>query len=235
VALQRQLRQTSQPNLLNKISRFWLKGPAFAGLFFVLSAGTGGFPPGASRLSAAGQQYFRAFIDVFTPLVLKREKKPGGNARWGDKNRDCAGLVRYLFWEALQAHGETFFDAYPQTRGLNPGDRRGFKGVAEFWSRGNYTAPDLIRQARPLGRGVVASALKTGDLLYFNSAELKIRHVMLVIRAERDIFLVYHTGDVRNELRIRTLADIAALAETEWHPDSGNPVFQGFFRPVFLD
>ena len=81
MALQRQLRQTSQPNLLNKISRFWLKGPAFAGLFFVLSAGTGGFPPGASRLSAAGQQYFRAFIDVFTPLIYVA--KSGRSARWG--------------------------------------------------------------------------------------------------------------------------------------------------------
>lgn len=58
---------------------------------------------------------------------------------------------------------------------------------------------------------------------------------MLVIRSQREIFLVYHTGDVRNELRIRTLDDIAALPEIEWHPDGTNPVFQGFFRPIFLD
>lgn len=211
---------------------FRLEGPAFAGLFFalslILSAHT------AAKLSAPGQQYFRNFLDAFTPLVLKREKK-GGNPRWGGKNRDCAGLVRYLFWEALQPHREDFFDMYPAVRAVRRPDFREFSAIETAWAKDNFTAPQLIARSVFQTRALDKNRLKSGDLLYFQSAELKIRHVMLVLRTGAEIFLVYHTGDARNELRIRTLLDIANLTESEWHPEPANPVFRGIYRPMFLD
>ncbi len=214
---------------------FRFKGPAFAGLFFALILMPGvGFPAQGAKLSASGQQYFRAFLEAFTPLVLKREKK-GGNPRWGGKNRDCAGLVRYLFWEALQAHREDFLDIYPAVRSLRRPMAAEFSAIESDWSRDNFTASQLIARSVFVSRSPSRLRLKTGDLMYFQSPELKIRHVMLVVHAGSEIYLVYHTGDARNELRIRTLADIAALPESEWHPESSNPVFQGIYRPLFLD
>ncbi len=208
------------------------KGPAFAGLFFALSFAL----PAAPRLSRSQQEYFRRFIEVFTPAVLKRHGVHGGNYRWDAKNRDCAGLVRYVFWEAMQRHDERFRAHYRELHALAIAEPPGnFAAVQGAWIESNLTAPQLITRSRPLGRALPHKALKTGDLLYFRSDELKIRHVMLVLRAGATPYLIYHTGDQRDELRIRTLSDMLSLDENHWHPDTQNPVFQGYFRPEFLD
>ncbi len=235
------------------------KGPAFAGLFFALSIL---FPLQAAalpRLPAADQHYFRHFIEVFTPTLLARNRKTtGANAhyqlsgdhyrpsagaqahsvnhyRWDKKNRDCAGLVRYLFWEAMQPHNDAFLQKYPAMRSFPANPPAALLQLRPAWAQDNLNAAQLISRSRPLGRGMPASALKTGDLLYFQSAELRIRHVMLVVRSGASVFLVYHTGDDRDELRIRTFADLTALPEAQWHAEAQNPVFRGVYRPQFLD
>jgi uncharacterized protein len=212
------------------------KGPALAGLFFGLSFGLSiTYADAAAKLSAQEQDSFRTFIEAFMPAVLRQEKKHG-NYRWHSSNRDCAGLVRYVFWEALQSHDDRFLDYYPAMRGSDL-NRRSFRtrDVAMQWQQTNQTATQLIVHSRQLTRSPNENELKTGDLFYFFSPELRIRHVMMVIRARHRVFLVYHTGDQRDELRIRNLADLAALPETQWHADAQNPVFQGVFRPQFLD
>ena len=212
------------------------RGPAVAGLFFALFI-TWGISPQPRKLSHAGQSYFRAFLEAFTPLVLKHERSgKGGNYRWGDKNRDCAGLVRYLFWEAMQTHDEVFGARYPELSQLIQSPHAGeFTRISRDWSVSNYTAAQLRTRVRSVGRSVPAELLRSGDLLFFESPELRIRHTMLLLRSGAGIYLVYHTGDERNELRIRTLDDLKVLPGTEWHPEAANPVFQGFFRPQFLD
>lgn len=219
------------------------KGPALAGLFFALSFLHPLYTADLPRLSGGDQQYFRRFIEVFTPTLLGRERETtavkthsAGHYRWDKKNRDCAGLVRYLFWEAMQAHNDAFLQQYPAMRSLavvNPPS--GLMRLRPAWNHDNLTAVQLVARSRNIGRDLPARALKTGDLLYFQSAELKIRHIMLVIRSGSALFLVYHTGDDRDELRIRTFADITALPETQWHPEPQNPVFRGIYRPQFLD
>lgn len=216
-----------------------LKGPALAGLFFVLTSPFWAQSPAAARLSAAGQVYFRQFVERFTPLVVQNDRGRGpgnrGNYRWDKTNRDCAGLVRYVYREALTEHGVAFFDRYPTLNGISRPQNTGELKRALFaWQNRNNTARDMITHSVFIGRVTDQGSLKTGDLLYFESSELKIRHVMLVVRAAADIFLVYHTGDDRDELRIRTLADIRGLPESQWHPDTANPVFRGIYRPTFL-
>jgi len=211
------------------------KSPAIAGLFFILNL----FSPVAAaempKLSADAQLQFRGFLEAFTPQVLRLEPKRA-NYRWHSSNRDCAGLVRYLFWEAMQPHDERFFDHYPRIRGAKALQRtQALKQVAMAWQKENQTADQLINHSLRISRDTNTAQLKTGDLLYFYSTELKIRHVMLIIRSGSAVLAVYHTGDQRGELRIRTLADLAALPENQWHPDAQNPVFQGVFRPRFLN
>lgn len=224
------------------------KGPAFAGLFFALSILCPLHVADLPRLPAVDQQYFRHFIEVFTPTLLGRDRKtaaagqpPGaqthsaGHYRWDKKNRDCAGLVRYLFWEAMQPHNDAFLQQYPAMRSLPANPPRTLLQLRPAWSHDNVNAAQLIGRSRPIGRSMPVHSLKTGDLLYFQSAELRIRHVMLVVRSGASVFLVYHTGDDRDELRIRTFADIAALPEAHWHPEVQNPVFRGVYRPQFLE
>ena len=247
------------------------KGPAFAGLFFALSVLYPLHAADLPRLPAADQQYFRHFIEVFTPTLLARDRKttgahtpdrasgnhyrpsaaatqpaghyrlsgaagqPTDHYRWDKKNRDCAGLVRYLFWEAMQPHNDAFLQKYPAMRSFPANPPAALLRLKPAWSYDNLNAAQLIGRSRPIDRSLQVNSLKTGDLLYFQSAELKIRHVMLVVRSGAAVFLVYHTGDDRDELRIRTFADIMALPEAHWHPEVQNPVFRGVYRPQFLD
>lgn len=210
-----------------------VKGPAYAGLFFALSGVLWAEP----RLSAAGQAHFRRFIEAFTPLVVRYERRDRRlNYRWHATGRDCAGLIRYVFYEALVRHDEAFFSRYPELARIgnypNPGE---FSAVQSVWSSHNSTAPELLHKARYLNRTATAASLKSGDIFYYESAEWRIRHAMLVLRAGSRVFLVYHTGDARNELRLRTLEDLRQWHEPQWHPEPGNPVFRGVYRPFFLD
>lgn len=211
------------------------KSPAFAGLFFTLNLACTSTYAGSLKLSADSQQKFRAFVEAFSPLVLRLEPK-GANYRWHASNRDCAGLVRYVFWEAMQQHDDRFYDRYPAMRSVNAlAKSKLLTEIASAWQNGNLTAQQLIQHSHRLARVARPARLKTGDLLYFYSAELKIRHVMMIVRAGAGVLAVYHTGDARAELRIRTLPDLEALPESQWHPVAENPVFQGVFRPQFLD
>jgi len=214
------------------------KGPAFAGLFFALSILCPLHAADLPRLAAGDQQYFRHFIEVFTPTLLARDRKAAGantHYRWDKKNRDCAGLVRYLFWEAMQPHNDAFLQQYPAMRSFPANPPAALLKLRPAWGHDNLNAAQLISRSRPIGRSMPVNSLKTGDLLYFLSAELKIRHVMLVVRSGAAVFLVYHTGDDRDELRIRTFTDITGLPDANWHPEAQNPVFRGVYRPVFLD
>lgn len=225
------------------------KGPAFAGLFFALSFLCPLHVVDLPQLPAVDQQYFRHFIEIFTPTLLGHDRKTAGarsrptghdrlsagHYRWDKKNRDCAGLVRYLFWEAMQTHNDAFLQHYPAMRSFPANPPASLLRLRPAWNQDNLSAAQLIGRSRLVGRGMPVNSLKTGDLLYFQSAELKIRHVMLVVRSGASVFLVYHTGDDRDELRIRTFADISALPEGHWHPEPQNPVFRGVYRPAFLD
>ncbi|MBV6493957.1 MAG: hypothetical protein LDLANPLL_01981 [Turneriella sp.] len=228
-----------QSNLLrNKTRRLFRKGLALAGLFFALPFLFSLASLRAAQLEklpADSQENFRKFIEEFTPLVLKYEKA-GRNPRWGNKNKDCAGLVRYLFWEALQDHNESFYTIYPEMYAIPKAlaDKKA-QQLRQGWMKSATTASGLVRHTTYLGKERTQLQLKTGDILFFESRRLKIRHVMLVVRVQEELYLVYHTGDTRNELRIRTFADLGALLETHWHATPTNPVFQGFFRPSFLD
>lgn len=224
--------QQNQPRR-GKIRTLLLKSPALAGLFFSFAVTAADAP----RLSASGQAYFRRFVEHFTPLVVRNEKRDRRqNFRWDAANRDCAGLVRYVFHEALSRHSESFFTHYPDmARVSNYSGARELAATARYWAEGNQTAPDLLRHARYLGRETESQNLKTGDILYYESPTWHIRHVMLVVRSGNTVFLVYHTGDQRDELRLRTVDDMRRQNEPQWHPDRENPVFRGIYRAHFLD
>ncbi len=215
------------------------RGPAFAGLFFALSILYPVYVADLPRIAESDQLYFRHFIEVFTSTLLSRDRKAAanypGHYRWDKKNHDCAGLVRYLFWEAMQSHNDAFLQQYPAMRSFPANPPASLLKLRPAWSHDNLNAAQLIARSRPVGRSLPLNALKTGDLLFFQSAELKIRHVMLVVRTGAAVFLVYHTGDDRDELRIRTFTDITGLADANWHPEPQNPVFRGVYRPAFLD
>lgn len=217
-----------------------MKSPAIltAGLFFVLGIFQSLPSNPHERLSPQAQAYVRRFIERIAPTVLTLEKKSAlANYRWGDKNRDCAGLVRYLIWEAMQQHDANFWRIYPGTRTLTNNEFSSeFAQLQRAWTKNNFTAEELVRASRIIGRNIGSLRLQTGDILYYRSTELKLRHVMLVVKNKAHLYFIYHTGDARRELRIRTLADLRALENSAWLPDAENPIFRGVYRPsLFSD
>lgn len=156
--------------------------------------------------------------------------------RWDKSQHDCAGFVRYVFAEALAEHPESFRERYPAVRALaRPAEPGELRTVRIFWLQNNTTLPGLLTKFRFMSRDLAWEELKTGDILYFESAELKIRHIMLVVRPGKELFLVYHTGDERDKVLVRTPEDLIRHEQPHWHPNKSNPAFRGYYRPEFLD
>jgi uncharacterized protein YfaT (DUF1175 family) len=213
-----------------------IRSPAVAGFLFLLFLSHADSSPDTPQLSASGQLYVRRFIEQFAPLIVQNERHSRRlNFRWDLTNRDCAGLVRYVFHEALSPHRESFFAHYPELYRLGNYPNQGeLSRARRYWNTGNQTTPDLLQHTRYIGRQTGLQNLKTGDIVYYESSELRVRHLMLVVRSGRGIFLFYHTGDQRDELRLRTVEDLRRMEVPHWHPDADNPAFRGVYRPAFL-
>ena len=173
--------------------------------------------------------------------------------QWNPEQRDCAGLVRFAWREALRRH-----------------DRQWFQRMGE-----NYdpVAPDLTRDiAAPLGGKLFLSAgrfsefadaqtLKTfnvefigrdrsrakpGDLIFFHQPWVQKFpfHVMIflgephVASEGTNDWVVYHTGATANDAGTVKKVRLAVLdqhPDKRWRPITTNPNFLGFYRLKILN
>ena len=156
-----------------------------------------------------------------TALAQARRIDPA----WEEKQRDCAGLVRFAFRSAYarlapaRAAEGLFRDA--QGRPAHFAD-----------------AATLLRGSFGLvGRGdAVRAGLRSGDLLAFARDEDggPVMHLMLVVAPEDPAhghaLVVYHPGEQGAAVRTGRLADLARDAPAGWRPVPENPLFLGFYR-----
>lgn len=143
---------------------------------------------------------------------------------WNPAQRDCAGLVRFVYRQA--------FAALEPARAVKPlwRDARGQPtdfADAEHLLSGSFAL---------LGRDDAARAtLQSGDLVAFRQGEpgAEVFHLMLVVK-DRDpahgAYVVYHPGEPGASLRGGPLDALARQAPHEWRPTSDNPAFLGFYR-----
>lgn len=201
--------------------------------------------PDALRL--VGQDRAR-FADWFARVAESQFYGMSGD--WRPENRDCSGLVRYAFVNALMPHDAAWYRKFrylPQP---------GLPAVAAYryplpllgksvWrvTDGPYR-PDDVQAGRFVGRTTVQyianfssfrvsrdpQAAQRGDLLIFLRPGLRAYHSMVYLGGGR---VVYHTGaspEEGGEVRLVTLATLMRHPDAAFHPTPTNPNFLGVYR-----
>ncbi len=209
-----------------------------------------GYPDAAELTSAAERVAFREW---FAAVAEAQYTAPAPD--WTE--RDCSGLLRYAFVEALEPKTAAWFAQFPF---LNPPRVPAVKTLSyplPVLSRsvfriapgsfreddveagrlvGLATAAELMRYATlPLGRSEAVA--ERGDLIFFVHplAEGSGYHSMVYLGDGR---VVYHTGlspEEGGEVRLLSLDTLRKHPDPSWHPDADNPNFLGFYRWKIVD
>ncbi len=202
-----------------------------------------GYPDAAELHSEEDR---RAFVDSFVAVALAQVGSTP-ESTFDPSQRDCAGLVRYAYREALKAHDAAFAARHlglrrlPEVRTFHypsvpflgtrlfrvrPG---GFDPAAV--ERDFAVAPEAVRLAEGSARRI-AGVPSAGDLALFRSAA-GVAHLMIIAGDGPDAPLVYHTGPHDGgpgEVRRASLLSLRSHPDSAWRPLAANPSFQGFFR-----
>ncbi len=144
---------------------------------------------------------------------------------WEEKQRDCAGLVRFAYRRAYAQ-----LDPAHVAAGL-------FRDAAgrplQFADAGTLLRGSFVR----IGRDEAARrTLRSGDLAAFAREEdgAPVFHLMLLVvpddPAHAPTLVVYHPGEPGAEVRLGRLDDLARDAPAGWRPVPENPLFLGFYR-----
>ncbi len=144
---------------------------------------------------------------------------------WHPEQRDCAGLVRFVY---RGAHKRFFPERLARPLWIDGRGQPSDFADAETLLTRNFVS---------LGRGPAArEALRTGDLVAFRQEQEAgpVFHLMLVVRPEDKAHaparVVYHPGEKGAAVRTGVLLRLATEAPIEWRPVTQNSAFLGFFR-----
>ena len=182
---------------------------------------------------------------------------------WNPEQRDCAGLVRFAWREALRPHDRPWFQRMgenydPVAPDLTPNITAPLRGKLFRTTSGSYTGEDItdgkyseFADAQTLKMFNVdfvsrdRQQARPGDLLFFHQPWVQkfSFHVMIFIGEPRVAsedardWVVYHTGaspeDEGTVKKVR-LAVLDQHPDKRWRPVSTNPNFLGFYRPKIL-
>jgi uncharacterized protein YfaT (DUF1175 family) len=184
--------------------------------------------------------------------------------QWIPEQRDCAGLVRFAWREALRPHDRTWFQRMdenynPVAPDLTPDIAAPLGGKLFRTALGSYLPKDLsagrfseFADAQTLKTfnvdfvGRDRSQAKPGDLIFFHQPWVQKFpfHVMIFIgephvagEGTQD-WVVYHTGANANDAGTVKKVRLAVLdqhPDKRWRPISTNPNFLGFYRLKILN
>jgi uncharacterized protein YfaT (DUF1175 family) len=144
---------------------------------------------------------------------------------WEERQRDCAGLVRFAYRSAFARLEPARVAAGIFRDG--EGKRSQFADAATLL-RGTFAL---------LGRdGATRREVRSGDLAAFMRDEdgVPVYHLMLLVvpddPAHAPALVVYHPGEKGAAVRMGRLDDLARDAPAGWRPVPENPLFLGFYR-----
>ena len=184
--------------------------------------------------------------------------------QWNPEQRDCAGLVRFAWREALRPHDRKWFQRMgenydPVAPDLTPNIAAPLGGKLFRTAPGTYVAQDLsagrfseFADAQTLKMfnvdfvGRDRSQAKPGDLIFFHQPWVQkfSFHVMIFlgephVAAEgTNDWVVYHTGANANDAGTAKKVRLAVLdqhPDKRWRPITSNPNFLGFYRLKILN
>lgn len=203
-----------------------------------------GYP---DSVELTGQDRTR-FADWFAAIA--ESQYYGMNADWNEQDRDCSGLVRYAFINALMPHDGAWFakfkflprPASPSVQGVRypmplisrsvfrvaggaygPGDVEAGRLV------GRTTAQYLLNYSMRLVSRDPAQAQR-GDVLFFIRPSQHSYHSMVYLGGG---MVVYHTGakpSEGGEVRLLSLQTLMKHPDPAFHPVTSNPDFLGVYR-----
>ncbi len=203
-------------------------------------------PTSAAFAAALGEEGDREAFRTWFVAMLEQQLE-GPSPAWEPAQRDCAGLLRFAFREALASHTTAWrervtFAAGPP--GQDPSPR-----FAPDWRQG-FPTPEgpqpfakgaYLRRLScvPLGRELQLA--RPGDLIFFarGGAHAQPDHAMAFVRPDVDgaPMLLYHTGPEGSgtarqpgELRRVRLDDLLHHPDPDFRPLPENPAFLGLYR-----
>jgi hypothetical protein len=182
-----------------------------------------------------------------TRLALYQTKKI--SPKWEEAQRDCAGLVRFAYREAIRLRSPE------DGRKLGIPDvlhlpvvsdftRAVFADISHLWQMG------IDREGKPrFGAFADAETLigynfrkkardlasaRNGDLLVFQKAleNDEPYHLMIFVKDRTGSLAVYHNGAEREEAQVRivSIADLLQSPDPVWIPTADNPHFLGVYE-----
>jgi uncharacterized protein len=184
--------------------------------------------------------------------------------QWNPEQRDCAGLVRFAWREALRPHDRKWFQRMgenydPVAPDLTPDIAAPLGGKLFRTASGTYQPKDLsagrfseFADAQTLKSfnvdfiGRERSQAKPGDLIFFHQPWVQkfSFHVMIFLGEPHvadegaNDWVVYHTGASANDdgtVKKVRLAVLDQHPDKRWRPVTGNPNFLGFYRLKILN
>jgi uncharacterized protein YfaT (DUF1175 family) len=219
-----------------------------------------GFPDAVELVDHSDREAFRHWFSAVAEAQFY-----AADPRWDRIHRDCAGLVRYSYKQALRRHDKSWLSGTPYLHRPNHPDirRYNFPEVPILGERVFRVSPGPYRpesgvegefsasaSARMLWEHntvfisrEVGQALR-GDLLFFFDPERHASpmHTMVLLDPPDqtdDPRVAYHTGNGsqgdKGEVRIVALSALRTHTDDHWHVRPDNPHFKGFYRWKILE
>lgn len=218
-----------------------------------------GFPDAAELRTFNDRESFRRWFTWVAELQFYKLSD-----QWNEEQRDCAGLVRFAWREALRPHDRPWFQRMgenydPVAPDLNSNITTPLRGKLFRTAPGPFNPADFSENrfsefadaqtlknfnAQFVGRD--REQAKPGDLLFFHQPWVQKFpfHVMIFIGEARVAsegshdWVVYHTGaspaDEGTVKKVR-LAVLDGHPDQRWRPIATNPNFLGFYRLKILN
>jgi uncharacterized protein YfaT (DUF1175 family) len=216
--------------------------------------------PDAAELADPSDR--RAFRDWFTAIAEAQFYRP--DPRWAVVHRDCAGLARFAYKEALRQHDRNWLARTPYLHRAANKDVRSYNypdvpvlGERIFRTLPGAFSPEVeverafshsasarvLWEINTVSMGKSATMARPGDMLFFRDPDNagSPMHSMILLdppEAPGGPRVVYHTGGDEQdpgEVRLVKIADLNSHRDDRWHVRSDNPHFLGYFRWKILE
>lgn len=247
---------SKQPNQPSGVSRRDAEKPARS---VSLDSDADGIPDAVEFHSLTDRQNFRSWFSSIAEMQFYRLSD-----QWNVEQRDCAGLVRFAWREALRRHDRAWFlkmgagyedIATDFSYHLNEGPlgeklfrtdfgtykqtdvaEAKFSEFADARTLKNFNTTFISRDRR---------LAEQGDLLFFHQPWVQKfpYHVMIYLGDSRFAapthdWVVYHTGASPTDQGVVKKVELSVLdhhPNKRWRPVESNPNFLGFYRLKILD
>lgn len=156
---------------------------------------------------------------------------------WDPGQRDCAGLVRFIFREAVAGPAEIWRN--------RQGQLTAFVSASELVAYNFTKISDLPHVSGKLegklggNLGGAGGTLETGDILVYHRPGRRPEdtwHVMVLLKppsgVRQEWLAIYHNGVAgpAGQVRIVSLKDLSSTVHSEWRPTGENLSFKGVYR-----